>query len=400
MPTAFRVLTAIINDSSITNIAALLARSTSESWTATLTTNIEASSSYIIRTDDISANTVAHIARPSTASSVSDAFDFTLRHQLHNEPGTYVYHRVNCAGIGGTTRRNIGTGLTNPISSSQWDLTAPIANINAQGTLLAITGSVLVSTITAAPVMTTAAVYTLWAYITDECFMWAVNVERGQSGWPAVSGTMSGQYGPFLNSQYSPRDNWNNPSTPIIPVVIDNQNRDYTSILGAIATDWTAIANPDSTTASECPYSVVNTYLNTSPSTGTSWTTTSPLRVVWGLGERYSDAGGLTVTNAISTATSTDAQYGGVLNVTTFGAKVPDADLSGKFGYPLYPITFRRSTTNMMLGGNITERAKVYIFNGDYYPGDEYIYNNKTYVLWPLTTYGWTNRLAYAIPKE
>ena len=135
------------------------------------------------------------------------------------------------------------------------------------------------------------------------------------------------------------------------------------------------------------------------PSANTSWATTSPVTVSWGIGSRYCDVAPMNVT-ASSTAASGTQTYGNFLDVSTFGAKVPAADLSGKLGYPMYPLSFRRSHTNFMLGGNITSKGKFYLFNGDYNPGDEYTYNNKTYVLWPLSYTGWTNRLAYAVPKE
>jgi hypothetical protein len=87
---------------------------------------------------------------------------------------------------------------------------------------------------------------------------------------------------------------------------------------------------------------------------------------------------------------------------TTAGNKFATPALTS-FGYPLFPLTFRRlgSTVNVQtLGGDVTSKGKMYIFNGDYLPGDEYIWNNKTYVLWPLGTTGPANRMAYAIPKE
>ena len=52
-----------------------------------------------------------------------------------------------------------------------------------------------------------------------------------------------------------------------------------------------------------------------------------------------------------------------------------------------------------MLGGNISDIGDFYLFNGDYFPGDEFSYNNRTYVIFPVGL-GYTTRLGLAIPKE
>ena len=88
-------------------------------------------------------------------------------------------------------------------------------------------------------------------------------------------------------------------------------------------------------------------------------------------------------------------------------------DLQSYYGYILYPMSARNSQFNMN-GGNITDKSGVYLFNGDFFPGDEVTVGGVTYVLLavgmntlqtsnsltPVYTVGTQSRVALAVPKS
>ena len=48
-------------------------------------------------------------------------------------------------------------------------------------------------------------------------------------------------------------------------------------------------------------------------------------------------------------------------------------------------------------GGNASDQCGVYIFNGDYAPGDTFTYNGVLYMIWPMYS-GYSNRVGLAVP--
>jgi hypothetical protein len=86
------------------------------------------------------------------------------------------------------------------------------------------------------------------------------------------------------------------------------------------------------------------------------------------------------------------------------------ADLQSYYGFILYPMTFRTPHYNSN-GGNITDKSGMYLFNGDYFIGDEITVGGITYTLIPglmatavntngyATSQGSQSRVALAVPK-
>jgi len=118
--------------------------------------------------------------------------------------------------------------------------------------------------------------------------------------------------------------------------------------------------------------------------------------VTWGIGTRYNEFTALTTVSAGSISTITTAAQGAAI-FKTVHTRYPSSDLKTQtFG--MLPISWRHSYYNNS-GGDASTQGGWYLFNGDYYPGDEFSFNGKTYKILP-TFSGYTDRVGIAIPKE
>jgi len=394
--TFFRVLNEIINDATLSSISEVQSKATSASWHSSLTTNFDWTNSYVVRTGSgttaLTSNTASHIARQAVASG-SDAFEFVLKQKVY-DASTLYYTSILTSTAGGVVSATVGNGVTNAFSSSSWDVTSDTTQTTAQGTLLTVTGvpgSFIHQHMAAA---TTG--FTMWVYITDNTFTYAFTpAVSGYSvmGYPSLSnlGVAANWYGPYQYSQYTRRDYWNTDALGIIPVAYSNPNR-ASGAFGSSATDWTAAKNSISATVTENPYSIFN-YAEIVPTNTTTWAKATYSQVLWGVGNRYSD---FAMTGVSNSTTASTATYGSYISTTSqFRVLLPA--MNGTRGYALLPLTFKR---NGMLGGNITDKAGYYLFNGDYFPGDEFTYGGKTYHIMPGNFACQANRLGWAIPKE
>jgi hypothetical protein len=77
--------------------------------------------------------------------------------------------------------------------------------------------------------------------------------------------------------------------------------------------------------------------------------------------------------------------------------RYPSDDLLST-GFGLMPFGWE-ATTYGNYGGNASDQNGVYIFNGEYTPGDTFVYNSKTYMIWPMYS-GNSNRVGFAVPME
>jgi hypothetical protein len=50
-------------------------------------------------------------------------------------------------------------------------------------------------------------------------------------------------------------------------------------------------------------------------------------------------------------------------------------------------------------GGNTSAQTGVFLFNGDYFPGDEFTNGGITYKIWPVWA-GYSDRIGLAVPKQ
>jgi hypothetical protein len=387
----FRVLTDVINTQTITSISALNARASSANYATDLLQNLDSTNSYIIRTDNPS-NTIAHISRPAVASA-NYAFRVTVRQPVYDAPSTYAYTQFYSTAT--TTTNNLttqsGTAITGgAMTDTQWDITTSTTQTSAQGTTLTLSGA----TSTGFSLSITN-LYTFYFYINDSCMLFTYDTNA--SGSAPFSVTVSASLGTFLAAgQYTRYDYWNTNANGIVPLV---QTNGTTGLFGKTS-DYSSIINPMSTTTTECMLRTVQ-LINGNTGTGSTWSILTNQQVVHGLGTRYCDFYAL-VSNALGAAANAVA-YGPVIflgsTTANIQSRIPTNNLSTR-GYIFYPLVFRNSYYNM-LGGNITEQSKFYIYHGDYCIGDEVVYNNKTYSLWPVnaaTTA--TTRIAVAVPKE
>jgi hypothetical protein len=147
------------------------------------------------------------------------------------------------------------------------------------------------------------------------------------------------------------------------------------------------------------PFVVVNLY-NQLSAQSSSFPLVSYPQVTWGVNGRYNEFAALTGSaNAGNGSTdltnSRGSTYGVGVN-TTASARYPTANLAST-GFAMLPISWRH-TVYGCFGGSLSDQSGIYIFNGDYSPGDEFIYNNQVYAIWPLYT-GYTDRVGVAVPK-
>lgn len=391
----FRAVAEIVNQPTFTSISSL--RAGSGSWAADTLQYLDDATSYIYRTKD-STGVVSHISK--TVANVSTIpFDFALEFSTFDSSSTKQYVKL------------ISTNTAAP-----WTFTQTYSNalnagtpINSGGLAVSTAGSTttnLGTTITLAGTATGSSTYgntsngimAAWFYITPTSFIYSLVLGSSfmPSGWTGTSSAYSSQsnvIGPIVYSQYRRYDYWNTSANGILPFVYMNTNNPYVNFL--TTTGELGIVNPNSSTATECPL-VFYSYINATPSTGTSFPVQYAARGALGIGTRYSDTFALAA-GAGSSTNPTDPCYGAVLNTSTVQTRIPSSDLLTK-GFSILPLTIRNMNVSM-LGGNISDIGDFYLFNGDYFPGDEFSYNNRTYVIFPVGL-GYTTRLGLAIPKE
>jgi hypothetical protein len=263
------------------------------------------------------------------------------------------------------------------------------------------------------------------------------------------------QYGPFMVSQYTRLDVWNTDANGIIPVCyingIDGTSRNYYGMSYAYDIGWGNLVNaygfnPAVTgTSSNTTFSVHNTVNATPNNAGTSFSTTvGGVRVGFGTNIRSfqdhtslatstnnatSTTSAYTFTNGASTGaysyflktsqvdTQTISAWHGIQGaslwpntmvgpnvsdtgppVTTTYYRWPSASTNPVGSYSLQPMLWNRVDYNN-IGGLISDKAGVYLFNGDYIAGDEFTTGGIVYSIWPLAD-GFSNRVGLAVPKR
>lgn len=400
LTTGFRLFAYILNNSGITSISSLVSSLNAASAWSTFTSTLDTTNSYIVRTNAASGS-VAHMARGSSASSVPYLYDLFIRQQIHDLPaGNYVYYRIfNTSNSQNNDNYLICSAISNAaIDSTQWAITATNTGTTTQGGQITTAGTQTATGVASNQV----GFYTAWFYITDYSIMWAFNADSSSGlgiSTSSYGGSSTGWTGQKFISQYRRFDYWNTSANNIIPVVYTNKYRAGPGIFTSTS-DYNALLNPQAANTSEAMFQVVNLVSDAVPSnSAVSWTVSNQVQVAWGVGTRFSDVLAMTSSATTVNTTATGPNTGQMLwidsgNVNT---RMPIANLQNR-GYPIMPFTWRNMRYNSM-GGNISEIGDFYLFNGDYFPGDEFTWNNRTFVLFP-TGQSWTSRLAIAIPKE
>jgi len=233
-------------------------------------------------------------------------------------------------------------------------------------------------------------------YITDTCMIWGTtNTSTYNVGFGNTYSNSATSSGPWIYSQYTRFDYHNTNTNGIIPLVIGNLGRGSGAGFGSSTNDWVATENVLANSQNTQAFKVLN-LVNAYPSTGASFPVVAFPTVNWGIGSRFTDTVALNATAAGGSTSIAGLTYGAVIN-NTVSTRYPSADLK-TLTYAMLPVTWRH-LYYYNAGGDASAQGGFYVFNGDYFPGDEFTYSGKIYKIIPTWT-GYSQRVGIAIPKE
>ena len=439
----WRVVADIIQNSSVNSIANLRSRATSASYAADLLTGLVDSTSIIYRTNDITpANVACHIARPGVATSSDNPFEFVLSQKVYDTTTANTKYYISLSTTT-TTNAQANSQVANTagdFTSTQWPVTSATVQTIAQGTTIGIGAAGAFSN--AFPAMfssTPVGVYCLWVYLTDTCFMWAANRDQyTSSGFPITSWRPDLWNGPHIYSQYTRTDLLNTDANAIVPLVFTNHSS-YNNYMLTKGPGEGLFSREEEVTCTQVPTTnerqvglagngsyqnlslqMLNCFGNTvgnyqtfdgTPQLPTAWRKyyTAPYTAIGLGGTKWSDEGGFcgytlgTTTGVLShpstgsvLSTSSHPTLGqgarNSISYNTYWSLPPisqiasrwiAADLQSYYGYALLPI-YHRWLTAGWAGGNITDKSGLYVFNGDFFAGDDIIVDGVSYMLLPF----------------
>jgi hypothetical protein len=393
---ALGLLHHIITNPTITNVETF--NSTLSSLHSGIYTGFDAGNSEIIRTVNPD-RVVSQLQKTATANNVIQTLQFDFFNSLNKKyylqisspDGTVINIRISDT-IGGSqdlsTRTSFDLGTSVSGTSSGGDTVTFTNSVNSADTLaetLLNAGS------------STAAIRCIWAYITNDCFIFTFTQQNSTpAGWGTSYGSTNST-GPYIFSQYQPFDQYMKPENGIAPLM-------FTSLLrgggfGTIA-DWdfannTLFTKPTTANPSSPAFQILNG-IDAYPAATSTWPKLRAPYVSWGSGSRTNEQFALSAEALGSTTTIGTARYGRVFNTAVY-YRYPSADRKTT-GFSMMPLRWELSYYSLR-GGNATARGGMYIFNGEYVAGDLFNYNGKTYMIWP-TAAGYTARIGLAIPKE
>jgi hypothetical protein len=394
-----RLLTAIVNDPLITDVATLQSRSST--WNSHVIGGVDFDNSQIIRTEDPT-NVKMKYSKDNTTWDQNH--DWIAEFDVYDNPGQkwYVQSANNTTNTS-TANFSVGTDISGSPEMSIAGISPTIgdnvSNVSVGSTILKPTNTIdnNFSTTVNPPIQTT--IRTMWAYVTNDCLVLSYTLGSStNNGMPNTFGTLtnsSTNAGPYFFGHYERWDYWNKPSNGIVPVLYSNIWRGNGQ--GLIDADWYTTTNTK-LTVQNGPIGVFRVFgtIDALPAVKTSWPVEKFINVNCGVGLRNTASPHLYQLTNGSSATATALSIGPVLS-TIANYRFISEDLKAT-SFAMLPITWGHSYYQNM-GGSFTARTNVYIFNGEYFPGDEYTFNNKTYMIWPFYN-GFTNRLGIAIPKE
>jgi len=464
----WRVVADIIKNPSINSIANLRSREISASYAPDLLLGLVDSSSFIYRTNNVTpANVDCHIARPAVATSSAVPFEFIISQKVYDTTSnTKYYISLSTTGTAIGTANSQVSNTAGDFTSTQWPVTSSTTQTIAQGTTIGI-GTPNIATSNAFPAMyslSNAGVYCLWVYITDTCFMWAMNREQYTNAGFPINFSPANWNGPHIYSQYTRADLLNTDVNGIVPLVFTNHSSYFNYIImkgpgeglfsreeeathGQVPTTNERVVNNASNGAYQTlSLQMLNCFGNTpgnypqlnqigSPN---AWRIyyNAPYTAIGLGGTKWSDEGGLAgftqgaLTGALAHAAAGSllavsshptlgqgfrnatnySTYWGLPSIAQYGSRWIAEDLESYYGYALLPI-YHRWISAGWIGGNVTDKSGVYVFNGDYFAGDDIIVDGITYQILPFTmgrpatittwlyAMGAESRLGLAVPK-
>lgn len=389
--TVWRIFQDIIATAGTTSIAAFQTRANT-SYHPDLKVVDYANSEIIRGVDPTGVKAMIH-----NQNTFDSSFNFHLRQEVHDDPGTYYYISILSVGdnqsrsyfrVGDTltgdiaAASSIGVGIANidDFHGSNFDQVSPIYSPSAYLGYDATFGNTITG---------------FKAYLTNNCFMFSFNSGTlGVTGYSDSFNTTASYSGPWMFMQYKRFDHHNNTGNGIIPLIFPNC--DVSHIGFGQGVHWT---NPVNTTASgtgsnAAPFRAFN-LINASHRIGSSYPTVYAPIVAHTVGYRSAEQIALSY-EVVDTSGIYDYSTRKVIDERA-NYRHPTFDLNNS-GYGLFPIGW----SNLYLGnhgGNFTELNNVYVFNGEYQPGDELGIGEKVYTIWPGYV-GYSNRFGIAIPKE
>lgn len=393
-----RVLADIINTPTVTSIATLRTRATAASYDSSLLNLLDDTNSYIYRTNDPT-NVVSHIS----GAPGNKIFYLTLQFSVFDNTSTKYYTRFYNATSGATNQclsYPAHTALSSgTITSSAMPVTTADNVTTQTGTVMAVAGTYSSNYYITDTTYT--GVYTFWFYINNNGCVIAVNTNNNNlAGWPASYSSSTLWSGPFLISQYT-RDDYTNgeftnnftypvmyPTSRGIGLGFGSTGVELQDALYFVNPLYTAVA------AGLAPFSVLRLVYNpsatdtASPTVYTGQTVGLTFDGVSAADRSLSYESYVTTANAIS--------YRRLMNISSVGYKITNATMATPvFGH--HDLGWEMSYYGCW-GGSASQLLGVYVFNGDYSPGDEYTIGSVTYMIWPVYS-GYTGRIGLAIPK-
>lgn len=406
-----QILNAIINDTGINSVAALT--TAAASWNSAITASIDYSTTEIIRT--VEPTTVKSHMADNSASLANPVW--TLEFEVYDAPTRKYYISFDSTtGATGLNANNVcririgDTILSGDMGANQASMSVDLnvaANTSGTPVILSSTapaelfnGNATAGTNTNPYDATNSTnIRTFWMYLTNDCLMVAhTGAASSNLGFNASYTNAVNYSGPYIFSQYTRYDYHNTDANGVIPLMFTNTRRPGINSGFGVgvsgAADWSRSENVNLTAGTDTAFRVFN-MIDAHVQVGATWPLMSFPEVNWGSGSRTTEQVALTAISAVS-ANDVTAQFGPVI-LTTSQIRYPSADLR-TVGYGMLPLRWSNSYRGNQ-GGNATDRGEFYIFNGDYFPGDTFIHNNKTYIVWP-TFRGYTDRVGIAVPKE
>lgn len=394
----FRVANEVINQSSITD-ATTLNTYLNTNADATVKAGFDSSNSTVVKTATLS-TAKSHYARGSSSGTTTYAnyHIWTTEFQSFDSSRKYYVQQYGATSSVSTSSTKLGSSITGgTMASSQLPISSP-DTATTDGTVLTIGGTTETgSQVTAASTNGYTNVRTFWMHISDNGMIWGTtNTSSYNLGFGNTYSNPANFSGPWIFGQYQRHDYHGTDANGIIPLMYTSLHRATGQGFGVVG-DWQLSHNTMGTspTYTTGPFRVFN-LINAHPQAGTSWPVVNFPAVSWGTGNRFDDIYSLTGTAQGTITSITAATYGATI-FETVSTRYPSADLKSQ-GYAMLPICWRH-TYYGCTGGNMTAKTGYYLFNGDYYPGDQFSYGGKTYVILP-TFAGYVNRVGIAVPME
>jgi hypothetical protein len=393
----FRTVNAIINDSTITSASILGDRMAT--WETGFKASYDAANSTIIRTNDLSTTKSHYYTTSGTVGRPN--YGWTLEFSVPDSPTQKLYMQYRHTTNSSTDYAylNVGDQITGgTMDSSQISHSLSNTVTTGYGTALTIAGNA-VNAQTGNTIVANSSnggeVRTFWAYITDKAFIWCATLNQDtNSGFGATYGNLSTFSGPYINSMYTRYDYWNKDSNGIIPWYYTNTRG--VSVGYGTANDFNLVFNNLFITNQITGDSRVFNLVEATPKLSTTFPMKYHSHVNHRVGNRSNYYAPHTTAALSSGTSSTGATYGKTVTITA-NERYPSPDLDATT-FVNHPIGWD-SWIDGCHGGNVSEESGVYLFNGDYQPGDTFSVGGKVYMIWPVFN-GYTTRIGLSIPME